>query len=159
MSGYSALSSRMQRVIAGRNRRVASVRLVSGLFMSVVLAACATRGSSVSPQPAAVERIAAEVAELELQRIALHASRSDSSSAPLDSQIRNLQEGLREDDSARRVVVARVLSALDARRAAVDTQVSRGRLVYTDDYPPIRRAIQERQLIDRRRTELRSGGF
>ena len=153
------LSSRAQRGIAVRNRRVHRGWLVPGLCMSVVLAACATRGSSGSPRPAAVESIAAKVAELELQRIALHASRSDSSSAQIDSQIRNLQKGLRQDDSVRRVVVARVLSALDARGAIVDTQVARGRLVYTDDYPPIRRAIQERRLIDRRRSELRSGGF
>jgi len=52
-----------------------------------------------------------------------------------------------------------VLLALDARRSSVNAGLAHARLMYTDRYPPVARAIAEIRLIDRRRNEIRAGGF
>ena len=148
------------------HRRVDIVRFASRAVFcgSVVFAACAppaTRASGVSVQPAAADSIAAQLAELELQRIAVHASREDSSTTTIDSQLQNLRDRLqlRADSSSRQVVMGRVLLALDARRSSVNAGLAHARLMYTDRYPPVARAIAEIRLIDRRRNEIRAGGF
>lgn len=136
-------------------------RLASGSVLCILapLAVCAAQATNVSPGLSAVASVGARLAELELQRISLRASGDDSSTTKIDSQIRDVRGRLRQDDSTRKLVVARVLSALDARRATVSAGVAQARLVYTDAYPPVRRAIEETRLLDQRRSELRAGGF
>ena len=144
-------------------RRADIVRYASGsvVCFSVVLAACAARPAGVSAQSSAVDSVAVQLATLELQRISLRASGDDSSTTKIDSQIRSLGDRLRRpaDDSTRGIAIARVLLALDARKATVNARLGQMRLMYTDRYPPVRRAIEESRLIDQRRDEIRAGRF
>jgi hypothetical protein len=149
-------------------RRIDRTRSASSaLFgLAVVLTACMSRApqpTAIATQVSAVDSIAARLAALELERIAsrVDVSRGPASTANIESQIESLHERLqrlRTDGSATRVGVERVLLALAAREESVSSQLRQARLAYTDQYPPVRRLIDETRLLQQRRTEILTSG-
>jgi len=75
---------------------------------------------------------------------------SSSEIAALHVRLRTLPNGEALDSAAQ----ARVMLALDARAATLGTLIERARLVYTDAYPPVRRALDEKRLITQRLAEF-----
>lgn len=131
-----------------------------------LLTACAARGQrlpDVRAHQSTVDTIAARLADLELTRIALSAGSEARavSSRDINTQIASLHERLHElpdHTSAERVVAERLLLAFDARESSLASQLRQLRLVYTDEHPVVRRAVEEERLLTQRRSELRAGG-
>jgi hypothetical protein len=103
----------------------------------------------------------AQLTALELQRIALRsATPGDSASTrDIDARIAALHErlrGLRADGNIERTAAERLLLALDARDSTVAIGIQKMRMVYTDQYPPVRQALTEQQLLKQRRSEIRA---
>lgn len=140
-------------------RRVLSLAATAGCC---VLSACAVlsnnRGAAM-PSPTAVDTIAARLADLELQRIAIEAGNATDavSTMSVDRQIGTLQEHVRELPNhgfVEHAVTERVLLALDAHESGVAARIRALRQVYTDDYPTVRQAVVEKKLLAQRRGEL-----
>lgn len=144
-------------------RRVDMLRFAAGsvLCLSAAVTPCIGQTTRVST-PLASASVADSLADLEVQRIRLHATQPEVPTVEIDSLIRNLRDRLHRlpaNDSASKVAVERVLQALDVRRASVSTALRNMRLAYTDNYPTVRLAIEETRLIDERRKEIRTSGF
>ena len=112
----------------------------------------------VSPQ---VDTLVAQLAELELQRIALRAATTveSASARDIDARIAALHErlrALRTDGNIERTAAERLLLALDARDSSVTMRIQQMRMVYTEQYPPVRQALTEKQLLKQRRNEIRA---
>jgi len=70
--------------------------------------------------------------------------------AALHVRLRTLSNGEALDSAAQE----RVMLALDARAATLATQIERARLFYTDAYPRVRQALDEKRLIAQRLAEI-----
>jgi len=68
----------------------------------------------------------------------------------LHVRLRTLPDGEALDGAAQE----RVMLALDSRAATLATLIERARLVYTDAYPPVRQALDEKRLITQRLAEI-----
>lgn len=129
-----------------------------------LLSACAllpNRQSEVRPTSAAVDSIAARLAELELQRITIEAGNAPQvvSAMSVDAQVGALVEQLRalpNHEFTQRIVTERVLLALDARESSVADRIRSLRLMYTDAHPAVRQALDEEKLLNQRRVDLRA---
>jgi hypothetical protein len=108
-----------------------------------------------SAPPSRLDSLTAQLVELELQRVSSPKSTvADPAAgiAALQTQLRAMPEGT----GAERQAMNRVILALDARASTLRARVQAARLVYTDDYPPVRQALDEMQAIGKRVTEIRS---
>lgn len=143
-----------------------TLRSTIALFGFAAIGACAVRtprGPTGYASTASIDTVAARLVDLELQRISLLAtSPTDSlSTRRLDTQIAVLRERVRVSTSrgsANRIVAERVILALDVRESAVVTRLRELRLVYTDQYPTVRQAIEEERLLRERKAELHKAG-
>ena len=133
------------------------------LISLATLGACAVRipreldGWVSTPS---VDTVAAHRVELELQRIALLATvPTDSVSIRhVDAQLATLRDRvhiLPNHDAAERIGVERVVLALDARESIVTARLRDLRLVYTDQCPTVRQAMEEERLLQERKAALR----
>jgi hypothetical protein len=150
--------------------RTSNVRFASGavLLLGVTLSACAVRTprqASIAVQPSTVDTVAAQLVELELQRISLRAATTQDPALPavrdIDMRIQGLRQRLRSfrpEGSAQRVAADRVLLALDAREASITSQLRQLRMIFTDQYPTVRQAVEEMRLLGERRNEIRAVG-
>jgi hypothetical protein len=146
-------------------RRV-QTKLASGVLLAILalVTACAgraPRGSNESVRVADVDTIAAQLSELELQRIELLSGRVTQGSSPLgtDAQIAALRarlHALPDHARAERVVATRVVLALDARQSTVTADLQNLRSIYTDKHPLAQQLLEEMRLLDQRRTEIRN---
>ena len=134
------------------------------LFALVALSASAARAQqsvAATSGPSAVDTIAAQLVELELQRVGnLRASVGFNDA--VDARVAALRQRLRllaVDGSAERTATDRVLLALKAREARLTDALGRARQVYTEQYPPVRQLMDEIQVIARRRSAIRSAGL
>ena len=115
--------------------------------------------ASVSRGPSQVDTVAAQLAALELQRIAVRAVTTveSASTRNIDARIAALHErlrGLRRDGDIERTAAERLLLALDARDSSVTMRIQQMRMLYTEQYPPVRQALTEQQLLKQRRSEI-----
>lgn len=139
--------------------RLASAAIFAG---GVMLAACAGR-SSQQVQPAAqyatADTIGAQLADLELKRIARAATAPDVASSDLDAQIAVLHDRVRSlphHVAAERSVTDVLLRALTTRQESLAARLIELRQMYTDTYPTVRQAAEEERLVNQRRIELRA---
>jgi hypothetical protein len=75
----------------------------------------------------------------------------------MNAQITALHERvhiLANPDAAERIIVERVILALEARASTVTARLHELRLVYTDEYPTLRQAAEEERLLRERHAEL-----
>jgi hypothetical protein len=130
--------------------------------LAVPVSACMTRTPqqvAVVATPSALDSISARLVELELQSVSSgSAARTQTESAStLSSEIASLHVRLRTQPSGEALdsaAQARVRLALDARAATLGSLIQRARLVYTDEYPPVRQALDEKRLIAQRLAEI-----
>jgi len=137
-------------------------RLVAAaLFAPLALLVSACMGRSpqrvaVITTPSTLDSISARLVELELQRVSSNSvstTRPESASseiAALHVRLRTLPDGEALDSAAQ----GRVMLALDSRAATLATLIERARLFYTDAYPPVRQALDEKRLITQRLAEI-----
>ena len=78
------------------------------------------------------------------------ASTLSSEIAALHVRLRTLPDGEALDSAAQ----GRVTLALDSRAATLAIQIERARLFYTDAYPRVRQALDEKRLIAQRLAEI-----
>jgi hypothetical protein len=143
--------------------RMSAATFVGGAFLFALLAlpARAQQSTSVTVGPSLVDTIAAQLVELELQRVS-NVRASVAFTDDMNARVAALRQRLRVlgiDGSAERIATDRVLRALDAREARLADNLSRARFVYTDQYPPVRQLMDEIQVIARRRNAIRSAGL
>jgi chromosome segregation ATPase len=115
---------------------------------------------AASPRFTTIDTIAARLAELEVQRIAVEAGTTSQivSVLTVDGQIETLRERLHASlnhESDEQVVTERILLALDARESTVSDRLHGLRSMYTDAHPVVRQTIEEEKLLGQRRDELR----
>jgi len=149
--------------------RIRNVRFASAsvLLLAVTLSACAVRAplqTSSAVQPSAVDTVAAQLVELELHRISLGVTMTQNAAAMRDidtrfQELRQRLQSFRPEASAQRIATDRVLLALDAREASIASQLRRLRMVYTDQYPTVRQAVEETRLLEERRNQIRAAGL
>jgi phage I-like protein len=146
-------------------RRVSIALPSVAVFASItVLAACAARTplqQTNAASAASIDSIATRVVELELQRITSLATTPmlAASQSGADAQIAALHDRLRARPdyvSAERIVAQRVISALDARQANLTSRIQQMRLVYLEIHPMVRQAMEEKRILDQRRTEIQN---
>jgi hypothetical protein len=145
-------------------------RAIYHLTAAVALAAFATISGCVARTPPAAsvaggpshgDTVVARLAELELQRIALRAATTGESAVTrdIDARIAALHERLRgflTEVNIERTAAERLLLALDARDSTVAIGIQKMRMLYTDQYPPVRQALTEQKLLKQRRSEIRA---
>jgi DNA-binding SARP family transcriptional activator len=144
------------------NRSITSLLAATALVTTAAISACAghtPRVASVASGPSPLDTVVAQLTECELQRIALHVAPTVdvASTRKIDARIVSLHErlrGLRADDDMERTAAERLLLALDARNSSVASQVQQMRTVYTDQYPTVRQALREQELLKQRRSEI-----
>ena len=142
------------------NRLVAAIALVA----FVAMLGCVGRtppSASVAGGPSRVDTIATQLADLELQRIAILAATPAeiASTRDIDARIAALRErlrGFRTDGNIERTAAEWLLMALDARDSTVAIRIQQMRMVYTEQYPPVGQALKEQQLLNQRRREIRA---
>ena len=79
--------------------------------------------------------------------------------AEIERRIAAVHEQLHEvlgDSSAERLVMMRLLLALDARRSSLESELRQLRQVYTARYPTVLRAAKEEEALERRYREIRA---
>jgi hypothetical protein len=134
------------------------------LFALLALPATAARAqqsTAAASGPSPVDTIAAQLVELELQRVS-NVRASVAFTDDMNARVAALRRRLRVlgvDGSAERIATDRVLLALDAREARLADNLGRARLVYTDQYPSVVQLMDEIQVIARRRIAIRSAGL
>jgi outer membrane murein-binding lipoprotein Lpp len=138
------------------NQLVAAIAVVGFAGISGCIGRTPPSGS-VARGPSQVDTVAAQLAELELERIAVRAATTVeiASTRDIDARIAALHErlrGLRTDGNSERTAAERLLLALDARDSSVTMRIQQARMVYTDQYPPVRQALTEHQLLKQRRS-------
>ena len=141
-------------------RRLVAAALFAPL--ALLVSACMSRAPqrvAVIAIPATLDSISARLVELELQRVSPNsvstmrpesASTLSSEIAALHVRLRTLPDGEALDSAAQ----GRVRLALDSRAATLATLIERARLFYTDAYPPVREALDEKRLIAQRLAEI-----
>jgi hypothetical protein len=141
-------------------RRLVAAALFAPL--ALLVSACMSRAPqrvAVIAIPATLDSISARLVELELQRVSSNSgsrmqaesvSTLSSEIAALHVRLRTLSNGEALDSAAQE----RVMLALDARAATLATQIERARLFYTDAYPPVRQALDEKRVIAQRLAEI-----
>lgn len=146
------------------SRAIKQLAAATAVVAFVATLGCVGRTSSspsVASGPSPVDTVSAQLIELELQRIALRAGTTTeiASTRDLDARIATLHEQLRRlrtDGKLERTAAERLLLALEARDSIVTIRIQQARLVYTDQYPPVRQALLEQQLLKQRRSEIRA---
>ena len=142
-------------------------------FSTVILIGFVATGACAARTPrepdgyakvVSVDTVAAHLVELELRRISLLAAPTTDtvSRRGVDEQIATYRERLRQmpnHDRAERVVAERLILALESRKSDVACQLQAMRLVYTDQYPTVRRALEEERLLKQRAADLKKGGL
>ena len=127
-----------------------------------VFTACAARTPHEVNTFARVDTTAARLTELELERITLLATATEGASLrDVEAGIAQLHARLHEfpnHASAERVVISRLILALDARESAVSSRLEQLRFVYTEKYPIVVQAATEARLLRERKAELRQPG-
>ena len=141
-------------------RRLVAAALFAPL--ALLVSACMSRAPqrvAVIAIPATLDSISGRLVELELQRVSPNsvstmrpesASTLSSEIAALHVRLRTLPDGEALDSAAQ----GRVRLALDSRAATLATLIERARLFYTDAYPPVREALDEKRLIAQRLAEI-----
>ena len=141
-------------------RRFVAALLLAPLVLQV--SACMSRAPqrvAVIATSSTLDSIGVRLVELELQRVSSNSgsrmqaesvSTLSSEIAALHVRLRTLSNGEALDSAAQE----RVMLALDARAATLATQIERARLFYTDAYPPVRQALDEKRLIAQRLAEI-----
>ena len=135
-----------------------SAALASLFAVGTPAVSFAQRTAALSP----LDSVAAQLVELELQRVSLKGNAVDGSETRqrAASQIAALHERLRalpDGAAADSVATGRVLLALDARAEHLRDQYRRARLAYTDNFPPVRQLLDEERAIVERATAIRRG--
>jgi len=141
-------------------RRLVAAALFAPL--ALLVSACMSRAPqrvAVIAIPATLDSISAPLEELALERVSSNSgsrmqaesvSTLSSEIAALHVRLRTLSNGEALDSAAQE----RVMLALDARAATLATQIERARLFYTDAYPRVRQALDEKRLIAQRLAEI-----
>ena len=142
-----------------RRRLVAAALLVP---LAILASACVSRAPqrvAAVATPSTLDSISARLVELELRRVSpdsVSTMRPESAStlsseiAALHVRLRRLPDGEALDSAAQE----RVMLALDSRAATLATLIERARLFYTDAYPPVRQALDEKRSITQRLAEI-----
>jgi hypothetical protein len=134
--------------------------LISTALMTMTLP-CVVTGQRVQRTgPSVLDSLAAQLVELELQRVSPSDGPTQRIGLPRDIglEIADLHERLRalpEGATADRDANQRVLLALEARAVTVQARIQQLRLYYTEAHPLVRNSRLEERAIDQRRSELR----
>jgi hypothetical protein len=134
--------------------------LASTALMALTTPCVLTGQQFQRTSPSALDSLAAQLVELELQRVSLAEVPNPRAGAPRDigAQIAVLHERLRalpEGPAVDREANQRVLLALDARAVSVQTRIQQLRRYYTEMHPLVRDSQSQQRAIDQRRSELR----
>ena len=108
-----------------------------------------------------IDSVAARMAELELQRLALRAAVTDGSieAQRVVAEITSLERLLAEEQpsaAASRMVADRVLDALDARHAGLLVERTRLLVLFTPGSAPMQQLEREMQALAERRSEVQA---
>ena len=130
-------------------------------IMAVAIPHVASGQRVTTAAPSSLDSLAAQLVELELQKVASTVSPDPKVGTPRDvsSQIAALHERLRalpEGVAADREGTNRVVLALDARASSVQARLQHLRLFYTDTNPIVRQSVLEERAIDQRLAEIRT---
>src|SRR6476659_2258211 len=122
----------------------------------------ATSPAQRTAAPSLVDSVATRLVELELLQVSLKGiavevgearQRAAAQIVALHERLRALPGGAAAESTA----TGRVLLALDARATSLRDDVQRARLVYTEDYPPVRQLRDEVRAVLERAAAIRRG--
>ena len=121
-----------------------------------------TSSAQVGGKPALTDSLVTRLSQLEVERISIRVATGDQpdSTQAVNARIQMIRDQLSGlDTNVKRAATQRVLDTLQSREYKVKADLYTLRMKFTDQYPPVRRLIQEDELIVRRFQEIRSSGF